>query len=1738
MGGFQLLDYSLEGKLYERARTVTYRARRLSDQKKVIVKTVVGEYPDLKALAALQYEYHLLQRLHIPGVIEASKLVKEGNRQILILKNVKGKTLKEWMQGNPVKLEDFFKISLQLVKIVSLLHQQHIIHKDINPSNIIINPKNLNITMMDFNISTELTFETQDIVNTTAFEGNLPYISPEQTGRLNRVLDARTDFYSLGVTFFEMLTGRLPFETSDVLEMVYCHLAELPPKPHDYNSRIPPVLSAIILKLLAKMPEERYQTAERLEADLIECNEQWHHQKKILPFASGHVDINDQLMISQRLYGRDNEIKDLLKVFEQVSKGATKLLLVSGYSGVGKTSLVKEIYKPITRQHGYFISGKYDQIHRVTPYSGFIEAFQTLIRHLLAEPEEKLAQIKRELLKALGNNGRLIEQVIPTISLIIGPQPPLTILSPLEEQNRFISTFQNLIHALAQADHPLVVFLDDLQWIDSASLLLIKILMTDPELHHFLLIGSYRSNEVNIDHPFMTTLMELQKSGLSYHDVILAPLNLTDVNNLLADSLSIDRKKIAELAQLLFAKTEGNPFFLNEFLKKIYQDKLLTFSPIHERWEWSVEKINKQTMTDNVIDLLSDKICQLSYKTQQTLQLAACIGHIFDLQTLSIISSYSLSQIAEHLWVAIQTGLIIPLEEGHSIRLILEDESLFDILDLKNLRFQFIHDKVQQAAYRLVEPEKRQSVHLKIGELLLKEKKLVEQDERLFKVLDHFNQCINLITEPEQKIELAQYNLWAGQKAKRAMACAAANAYFQAGLQLLSPLNWRKNAELIFILNKELATCYYLTGDYEQVQIILNEILPKTKDKIEKLELYKLNCEMLGTLKKHDEALQLGIKALSTVGIYLPTKTKSYHALFAILKIKWQTRGLKIEDIDLPLMDNQLALETSKLMAQMCNSAYFIDQKLMVVLICQLVNISLNYGRWESTPTFFLGYAFIIMHVLGWYKEGLAFTELYKKNRQFYQANAFDGRSHVLLGTCIEPWRSSLENCALILQKGSPLAYESGDLIYATHCLTSLILTIFTLGKSLDEVEKSIQKTLIFIDKINMFDTKNMVLTWNYVVNCLLGKMQFSSDELLAYEQKHLADNNGTQISFYYSLCAKTYYLFGYFDQAQAFGLKNLKYAEYSLGTISHLEALFYYALALCMNKNQPLNEKALNKILKQFKQWADWNPANYLHYLLLLKAEYARAKNDYLLAMDLYDEAIRLAKENGVYSILGMAYECAARFYFEQQKLISAKAYLQNAYYAYQCWGAKAKCQLLEEAYPEMIEQMSEVKPIEMTSPPSNLDLLSIIKTVQTISNEIDPSKLLKKLIRTLLENAGAQKGMLLLNKSGKWWIEAAIEHQDEAILPKLAVERSTILPLSVIHYVQRTLEFVLLNNATHEGDFKEDPYIIQNKPKSILCMPIMQRNEPIAILYLENNAMGGVFIQKHLSFLKLLAGQVAISLENSQLYAAGKRFVPFEFLMQLNKRNLTEISLGDHIQKPLSVLFCDIQGFTRLSEELSTAQNFKLINHFLGLMEPIITRHNGFIDKYIGDAIMALFDHEADSAVKAAISMQKRLQKENKKRIENNKPPIRVGLGINTGELMLGVIGSEHRLENSVIGDTVNVAAHIEHLTRKYGVDLLISGHTKARLVNPEYFHLRQVGTVHLKGKIKPIDIWEVCKLYEPHKRRLIQKTQKIFSEALLTFQNKHFDEAASLFKACLRINPEDSVATYYLRQCKRKL
>ncbi|MBF0395822.1 MAG: AAA family ATPase [Desulfobacterales bacterium] len=1508
-------------KIYESQNSIIFSSKKNIHKKPVILKMLKNEYPSQDELSRFKREFEITQRLKMNGIIEVYALEKYNNTLVMILEDFGGESLERTLNKKKLEFIIFLNIAIQLTEILSKIHNTNIIHKDINPANIILNAITGTVKIIDFGISTELSTENQEILNPKFIEGSLAYISPEQTGRMNRTVDYRSDYYSLGVTFYKMLSNKLPFEVFDPMELIHSHIAKMPVPLHQLNPTIYKPISDIVSKLMAKTAEDRYQSAFGIIADLKLCLKQFEQNGVIENFLIGQKDISKKFRPPQKLYGREKEIEMLWSAFNDVSEGSKKIVIIPGSSGIGKSAIVHEIYKPITEKRGYFISGKYDQFKKNIPYTALIQAFCGLIRQFLAESEDNLIKLRENLLKFLGPNGQLIISVLPELELIIGRHNPPEELPPAESQNRFNIVFKNFVRAFTSRDHPVVIFIDDLQWSDIPSIKMIELLMNDIDINHILIICAYRDNEITEAHPVELMFENLQKVDIKLNKLILNNLSLEQIHQFIIDTIKSNDFSSMSLAQICFEKTYGNPFFVNQFLHSLYDNKLIFFDEIQGSWIYNISEIKRQNITDNVIDLMAVKIKKLSNKSQDILLIAACIGNIFDLKTLSIVNRKSSVQTAEDLWEAIKEGLIIPIDNSYKFITDNDDNSI--------VMYKFLHDKVQQAACSLMTEKRQKEIHLKIGRLILETSSEEKRLEKLFNIVNHLNLGSELIIDQAEKNKLAQMNLLAGKRAKASAAYEPSLNYLKDGIRLIGENSWETNYALTLDIYIQTAEAAYLTTDFELMSTLSEIVLKNAKTLLDKIKIYENKIRFLiAQENKQKEAIDTALDILKLLGIKFPKKPNIFHIAKEFLKTKIILAGTKVEDLkNLPRMTDSYILAGTSIIGIIGSAAYRTLPELIPLLVFKAIQLLKKYGNTSSCAYSYAGYAIILCGALGDINLGNRFGKLAYDLANFPDSKKEKTKTYFAVGTIIH-WKTHLRESLPIFMDAYQNGLENGDFEFIGHSLIFYIASSYYLGKELNGLENEIKKYRDLIAQLKLGTILPYAKLWRAVVLSLLGRTEnpclliceeYDENEMLPLYQE-VNDKTAICILFFNKLILS--YLFQDYQTAIQCSEISEKNLDGVIG--SSLIPIFYLynsltMLAIFANEKKTVQKRFLKKISKNQKKmekWAHYASSNYLHKWYLVEAEISRVKGNGFLAMQYYNKAIDLAKENDYIQEQALANELAGMFYLSISQENIAKVYLKEAYYLYNKWGAKAKVSILENRYPNVLKKISSKYDPDFITRSTitastgtvscNIDLASVMKASLAISSEIVLTELLKRMIYIVIENAGAQRGILLIEKDEQFFIyaEGRIDDKKLTIMQLTPLESleddNLILPISIIKYVIRLKEFIVVDDANIDKHFSKDAYIIRNKPKSILCQPILNKGKLKGILYLENNLTTEAFTPDRVEVLRLLSSQAAISIDNASLYS------------QLTDKN-----------RDLKLIYEQVNHLLEATKEMSKAKN-----------------------------------------------------------------------------------------------------------------------------------------------------------------------------------------------------------------------
>ncbi|OUL32215.1 ATP-binding sensor histidine kinase [Nostoc sp. 106C] len=1493
--------YQISSQLYTGYKTKVYRAIREQESLAVVIKLLTSEYPSFNELLKFRNQYTISKNLNIPGIVRPLSLEAYGNSYILVMEDRGEISLKEYIKDTTLSLEEFLEIAIQLTQILHDLHQNFVIHKDIKPANILINPQTKQVRLIDFSIASLLPKETPEIKNPNILEGTLAYISPEQTGRMNRGIDYRSDYYSLGVTLYELFTGELPFNCDDPIELVHCHLAKMPPQLESIRKKIPKVLCDIVMKLMAKNAEDRYQSALGLKRDLEFCLAQLRDIGEIRDFEIGRWDVCDRFLIPEKLYGREAEVASLLQAFERVTYGTSEIMLVAGFSGIGKTAVVNEVHKPITRQQGYFIKGKFDQFNRNTPLSAFVQALRGLMAQLLSESDAQLVQRRNQILQVVGDNGQVLIEVIPELKQVIGKQPPAPELSGTAVQNRFNLLFQKFIAVFTTREHPLVMFLDDLQWADLASLQLIKLLMEEQK--YLLLLGAYRDNEVSAAHPFMLKMEEIKKAGKTVKTITLNPLSLSDTNQLVADSLHCPTEQTRPLTELINRKTKGNPFFITQFLKALYEDKQIKFNRQQGYWECDFAQVNALAVTDDVVEFMATQLQKLQKQTQNILKLAACIGNSFDLTTLAIVSQQSPQEVADALWQVLQEGLILPQSQVYKFYLSHEQEVNNNI---ENVTYRFLHDRVQQAAYSLIPDDQKQVTHLAIGQLLHANTPVNQLDTYIFEIVNHLNIGIDLITQPDKKLELAQLNLLAGRKAKAAIAYNAAVKYCTQSIDLLPADAWTKHYKFTLNLHNERLETVCLNTDFDKLAAWGEIVLQSATSLLDTIKVYEVRMMAFRSQGKFAEVVETGLQVLKLLGVEFPIQANIADISAAAEQTRQLWIGRKpLRLLDLPAMSEPHHLAAMQILTKLVPSAHIAAPLLLPLLIFKQVEMSIQYGNSPIAIFSYADYGLILCGVMEDIDAGYEFGQLSLKLLEQHQINAFKSRAYFIVNSFIRHWKEPLNHSIPYLLEAYHSGLETGDWECVALNLVAYSQYSYWSGRELNDLAEEMETYQQVISQVKQQATLKYLECYQQAILNLLGQAEvhyclqgkvFNAVEILPSLQ---ATSNRTGLFYLHLNQAVLCYLFGEYKAASQQAALAEQYSDAVIAYFIVVVRVFYDALIhLARYTDANAEEKSailerINAHQEKLQTWATHAPFNHQHRSSLVAAERYRVLGQFAEAMEHYDLAIAQAKTHGYVQDEALSNELAAKFYLNWGRQKVAASYMQEAYYCYTRWGAQAKAEDLENRYPDLLHGILQqrVQPLHMletlssslssvisvhnptglrrssSTNISTLDFAAIFKASQAISGTIQLDELLHKLTQIILQHSGGDRCALILPNTQGEWLVRAIATTETTELCAEPLEDNPNLPLKLIQYVKNTQEVVMIDELKTNLPVI-DEYLIQRQPKSLLCLPILNQGHLIGILYLKNRSTSSVFTSDRILILNFLCTQAAISLDNARLY------------------------------------------------------------------------------------------------------------------------------------------------------------------------------------------------------------------------------------------------------------------------------
>lgn len=1615
---------------------------------KVCLKILKEEYPSPEVMAQFEREYEFCADPASSSIRKAFNKSSFDNHHVIAFEYIEGIDLKKHLDKTEFSIEERLHLALKMAHALSAIHTHNIFHGQINPSNILIQKDTGNIYIIDFGAAAHINgFNTEQVQKITDLK-SLVYSSPEQTGRINRNIDARSDLYSLGVILYQLFTGATPFNSTDSSELIYGHIAQTPVTPVLINTDIPVVISEMIMKLLAKNAEDRYQSAFGVKHDIEKCISLLDENQSIISFPIATVDYSGKFYVQQKLYGRDKEINLLFNIFDQCASGEKKLLVVSGYSGSGKSALISEIQKPITQKHGLFIRGKFDQMRSDTPYSAFIEAFSELTQFILVEEYPEQVKWKKRIAESLGSSGKVLSDLVPGLEKLMGKQSEIAELTGAEASNRFNYILLNFLKATSNKDQPLVICIDDLQWADASSLNLIKVIMNDKESGHLMVIGSYRKNEVDHNHSLMKLLTSFKETAIDYNEMELTDLSKDDVYTLVGDLLRTKQDNSHHLAEVVYEKTKGNAFYVHQFLKSIYEEQFLKFDFSTLQWTWNREMILQMNVSGNVVDLMASLIQKMPPETIDILKNAACIGNRFEKRSLAMFKEISEKEVERLLHNPLSDGLIITT--GSS--------------------YKFAHDRIQQAIYFLIPDEEKKQIHLKIGKSLSAMNAVNELSEKIFDIVNQWNIAIELVQDEKTRLYLANLNLMAAHKAISSAAYPQALVYLEKSLQLINN-GWQSHYELMLKVTGEAAEAAYYCGEYGKVDAYVNELINQSSSLIDSIKGYEVRIKKLIAQNQLLEAITVGLHILHKMHIRIPIKPGKLRTLVGLLRTKWSLRNKNHDRLTaLPPMKEREKHAEMRLLADISSASYFAAPELVPLLIFKMVRLTVRHGLSRKSPYSFSAYGFILSAYMGEIDHGISYGQIAVTLAKKLKADELYGSIMTTNNLFLTHWRKPLHNTIQDLDDAFKSSLESGDTEWASYSAHNMTYQLFIMGYPLHELEKKMESLDIRVEKFrHELIIKRMRVFRQTVINLITDtpdpvvlKGEVFDESWIDIDK--MSDNNKV---YFQNLFFQKMYL------ALIFNKSELAY-EYAQTVATVIEStrgsaiypLFYFYDSLAITglydgtkaSLKRINLKTLRKNIVQLKKFEKLCPENYSYKRILVEAEYNQVKGNNAAAKLLYDDALKAASEQNILHDLALSWERAAQFFIHTKQDLLARFYLQNAYRSYQKWGATTKITQMMKNYP-LLENSSryelESDIINDLDKPrgGDVDLATVIKASSALSGEIVLSRLLKKLMQIILENAGAQNGYLILEKNEERFIEAEISVDKEGVttMQSIPVNDSGLLAESIVNYVSLTREVVMLDDASQDHLFGNDEYVKDRHSKSILCVPLVNQGKLQAIIYLSNDLISGAFTEKRLALLKLLSGQMAISIENALFYSDLENKVNQRtYELQLEKKksddlllNILPEEIANELKltgrtKPRSyqmatVMFTDFKDFTIESEKLSPQELVTIVDTCFRKFDQIISKYKIEKIKTIGDAYLCVSglpnpdDHNACDVVKAALEIKQFIESLKAENQLTGPQYFDIRIGIHSGPLVAGVVG-ERKFAYDIWGDTVNTAARME--------------------------------------------------------------------------------------------------------------
>lgn len=1696
-----LPGYVLENVWSEQNYSAIYNGRRKEDKLSVLVKLARDARFNIET-GWLERDYDISQLLTSASAAKPFALQQSHCGPSLIYADKGFQSLESLAEAGIVDLELALTLGIAVADAVSALHKEHLVHCNLNPGNIWWNATEQEALISDF--SCALHPSSQDAVPAFARQLlDIRYISPECTGRLTRAPDQRSDIYSLGIILFQILTGRVPFEEQNPLNIIDSHIATQAKFSEKECQDIHVQLRRVVLKALAKSPEERFSTAKGLSADLLECLSQWRSSGTIEEFQIGRRDPSGRLHISDQVYGRDREISILVDKFRQTQNSPPAMLLVCGSPGIGKSTLLNQLKKIIHKDGGRFILGKFDQYRRNIPYFSLAQAIQQLINQLLCEPDEELDVWRSRIKAAVGKNNQLVIDVIPELKALLDPIPQkdqagnqdvasnkeASPLPPAQARNRFNRVFSRLIQSLAPPDEPLCIVFDDLQWADPASLQLISHILINSDAKNLFFVGAYRDQEVNDGHPLDLTIRKLKESDADIQLLPLVELREHEILRIVKDTFGARDSESRQLAQVLYGRTEGNPFYVKQLLHFMSDERLIEFDYCDGIWRWDPTRIQQQGVTQDVVDLLNARLKSLTEQDRLTLATAACIGSQFNADKVAIATSYRLDAVMKRLDKAVQLGLIA----NNTIE--------------SPQQFRFLHDRIQQAALNSVTDNEKKVFRFKIGKRLLDALKVDEANDPQPEILSNLNHAWDLIEEAD-KYRVAHLNLIAGGKARQTLAYADALRYLEIGIALLRADAWHTDYSLAFELHSEAFECAYLVGDRNHADEFYAVLIRNAQSKLDKARTYITNIILKDNEESYEEALKVGIEALTLFGIRYSKHPSRGQLLVELMAVQLRMRGREPHDLmSTKELEDPEKIAALKILVTLFPTAYFLSPDLLMYTGLKVVNFSLRDGISPLSACGFVLYGLGLGAGMNNWGKGYKFARFALDLAEKHKDPQILCKVLVIFSEFIKFWwQDDIDDSFPLIERARKLAIEVGDHQYANYAIIGGISMHFSRGFRLEDFLQYCHNYSRFVSHSKDAFANESLLMWQNCAQALQGKTNEpysldndSYDENESEARFRRPGGNVTLLSYQLVLRLQLAYLFGRYDDALVLANKSEKVISSAPGYITVADHYLYRGLTAVALIRQSRNKRKYRLILRDCKsklhQFAKNSPLNFLQHETLLKADAAQARGQFSDALKGYECTVEQAGPRGFIQLVGLANERAAAACLDNNQTKLASWYLGHARAAYEEWGADAKVASLYGTYSNLVDDIPTERGAVSTRTAADVDapqtdsfdFEAALRAAKILDSKGHSENLLSELTGVIRIQLGAEVAQLLVWEGDKVRAEASAVtngYNDTAIPKRLP---SKLYSSAIVNYVKHTGDELVLSNPVLDPRFVRCPYLNERHPKSVVCVGVRHQGTFLGVLYMEHSQIIDVFSRQKLRWLKVLAAEVGQAVWNARLGHYKNyvhKFAPATVSKEIDANpERPDLAIK---RRNVSILFADVAGYTHITELMEESQLATFMNQMFAQFSDEIHHYNGEILEFAGDELFVLFSDDDPTkhtwnAAKTAIAIR-RLSERLSVKTPSEEIPIVMNMGINSGVASVGL----HAVESSagarwrlgVSGTVVNVAARVRELASNG--EILISAECAQRL--PDEFVLEEAGTHSLKNMKEPVQIFTLRKEREP--------------------------------------------------------